>query len=414
MRCGIRQYLRSFALLAAPFLFAAAPLQSQAAGGAPPVEKLQRLEALYKAGDAKALPYGRDLLAEARARYGGNARWQGEVAAFYGMALLEFGDFEEAGRHFTEALERLEEGAFYFAVRAAAAQVEEKQEQVGSWRRHYAAVLAEVRAAAEAGREPPVLARYGESLDISGYGSAGGPSFRVIEVLDSGSPELVVRIDATVLDRLDLGETGALHCSDLKGGGVAFLGIARATVISEGDHPLVRIEYREDQAQPHKIDKNVDYVTFLLALKYKYEDKDNPSVIRSMANDNIGLVSPFGGARYYDIARARVVGDSVPPNLTAARMARDIRKVAESVRAKNRHERMRDLETVLEGDPYEGLTVLDAMEQTTVTDMRVFLSMHEGMGAGKLRGYDWDLVDLYINYVLDTYEFADDDDDWWQ
>jgi hypothetical protein len=271
-----------------------------------------------------------------------------------------------------------------------------------------------VKAAAEAGGERPVLPWYGESLDIFGSEMVGGPSFRVIEVLDSGGPELVVRIDATVLDRLDLGERGALHCYDVKGGVVAFDGIARATVISEGDHPLVRIEYRENLAKPHQIDKNVDYVTFLLALKYKYEDKKaRSSVIRSLANESIGIVSPLSGAHYYDIARARIIGDSVPPILTAARMARDIRNVAESVRTKKRHERMRDLETVLEGEPYEGLTVLDVLERTTVGHMKYLLASHSGMWADGLRGRDWDLVDLYIDYVLDTYGLSDDDDDWW-
>lgn len=189
---------------AAPVLLAASPLQGQAPAGDVPTQKLMRLDQLTKAGDAEALPVGWALVEEASTKYKQNTRWQGEVAAFYGAALKKFGDFEEAGKYYTQALGLLKDGMLYMAIQAEAAEVERELAAVEAWRSHYAAMVAEARAAAAAGREPPVLTL---AADLDGdpifrKGVIGrSHSFRVQEVVKNNQDELVVRIDATALAR---------------------------------------------------------------------------------------------------------------------------------------------------------------------------------------------------------------------
>lgn len=84
---------------------------------------------------------------EAKEQFAGNGAWNATVAAYAGLACLEFGDFELAAEHFDRALNSLEEGSLRHVVSEAADRVAQELAQVDAWRSRYVEMIAEPRAA---------------------------------------------------------------------------------------------------------------------------------------------------------------------------------------------------------------------------------------------------------------------------
>lgn len=402
MRCGVSWGPTMLAMICVPLLLAA-PLHGQAAGGEPPVYKLQRLEALYKSGDPDALPFLLELATEADERFKENVGWHTAVGAHIGLAFLQFGDIELAAHYLDYAINELEEGALRRAANEAAGRIKQELARIDAWRSRYATMVAETEAALDAGREPPTLGQPGPTR--KGF-VPWEANFRVLEVTKDTPSELVVRIDATIFDRLKVGDEGYLRTTEGLLYNVRYEGIGTAKIISAGRQTLVKIEYHNGSTN-HELKPGLtrnNYVMFVDRVRYNRRGEE--SIIRDLASMSVGFISPFNGHHYYDMALARVFDDSVPPQVTLARMARDMRMAATMLRDQPPSERIPGVDTVLKDyHGKSGLTIMDAMDRATADEIYRFLQYFDPDRISRfhVQPGDFSLLHDYIGYLKEEY-----------